>query len=224
LDLAGTITALQAQKRNHQRVNVYLDGEFAFGLARIVAAWLHVGQALSDDKIVSLQAEDARETAYQRALSFISYRERSQVEVEQNLRKNHVPEELIGEVVARLQRSHLLDDRRFAQNWAENRSEFRPRSRRALTYELRQRGLPGEVIEETLAQVDDESLAVQAALKKARRLTGLEWPEFRQKLYAFLARRGFSYEISATAASQVWTTLHDNTQAGNPLEEEEVEE
>jgi regulatory protein len=222
--VAGTITALQAQKRNHQRINVYLDGEFAFGLARIVAAWLQVGQALSDEKIATLQAEDARETAYQRALSFINYRERSQAEVEQNLRQHRVPEELIGEVVARLQRGHLLDDRRFAQNWTENRSEFRPRSRRALNFELRQRGLPEDVIEETLEQVDDESLAYQAAMKKARGLTGLEWPEFRQKLYAFLASRGFTYETSAQAAAQAWSTLHENIQPGNSLEEEEVEE
>ena len=45
------ITALKAQKRNPNRINVYLDGIFAFGLARVVAAWLQVGQTLSDEKI-----------------------------------------------------------------------------------------------------------------------------------------------------------------------------
>ena len=59
------ITALKLQKRNHTRVNVYLDGEYAFGLARIVAAWLTVGTELSDEKIAMLQAEDQREMTYQ---------------------------------------------------------------------------------------------------------------------------------------------------------------
>ncbi len=66
------ITALKLQKRNRQRVNVYLDGEFAFGLARIVAAWLAVGQEIDDQKIAQLQQEDAREVAYQRALKFLT--------------------------------------------------------------------------------------------------------------------------------------------------------
>jgi hypothetical protein len=42
-------------------VNLHLDGEFAFGLARITAAWLKVGDVLSDEKIAKLQADDARE-------------------------------------------------------------------------------------------------------------------------------------------------------------------
>lgn len=221
--MPGTITALQAQKRNPQRINIFLDGEFAFGLARIVAAWLQVGQALSDEKIAALQAEDAREAAYQRALRFIQYRDRSQAEVEQNLRQHKIADEVIAEVIARLKRSHLLDDRRFAEKWTENRSEFRPRSRRALTYELRQRGLSGEVIEAAVAQVDDESMAYQAGLKKAPRLSNLEWSEFRQKMYAYLARRGFDYETSNSAVSRLWAELHDTTQTGESLEEDEVD-
>jgi hypothetical protein len=58
------ITAIAIQKRNRERVNIYLDGEYAFGLARIVAAWLQVGQFLSEEKIVDLQSEDGQESVY----------------------------------------------------------------------------------------------------------------------------------------------------------------
>ena len=57
------ITALEAQKKNPNRVNVHLDGEFAFGLARITAAWLKIGDVLTDERIAQLQNEDAREAA-----------------------------------------------------------------------------------------------------------------------------------------------------------------
>ena len=50
------ITAIKLQRRNHQRVNIYLNGQFAFGLARIVAAWLQVGQNISHEKIEQLRA------------------------------------------------------------------------------------------------------------------------------------------------------------------------
>ena len=62
--LMKKITAIEVQKRSPNRVNIHLDGEFAFGLARIVAAWLRVGQDLSEEKIEQLQADDARERAY----------------------------------------------------------------------------------------------------------------------------------------------------------------
>ncbi len=75
------ITAIEPQQRNPQRVNVYLDGAFAFGLTRITAAWLQVGQEISEEKIASLQAEDANEIAYQKALHFLSYRPRSSREI-----------------------------------------------------------------------------------------------------------------------------------------------
>lgn len=201
------ITALTAQKRNPRRINVYLDGEFAFGLERIVAAWLQVGQELSDEKIAAIQVEDSREAAYQKALRFISYRERTEAEIQQYLKEQRLPEEIAGEVLERLRRSGLVDDQRFAQAWVENRSELRPRSRRALAYELRQKGVDPDSIQEALDGVEDETLAYQAALKQARKFDTLEWPEFRQKLYAFLGRRGFSYGTASEVVPRVWDEI-----------------
>jgi regulatory protein len=71
------ITALTAQKRDPNRLNVYLDGEFAFGLARITAVWLKVGDNLDEQKIKQLQVEDSNERAIQQALLFLSYRVRT---------------------------------------------------------------------------------------------------------------------------------------------------
>jgi regulatory protein len=211
----GKITALKVQKRNTQRINVYLDGEFAFGLSRITAAWLRVGQELSAEKVASLLADDAHEVAYQQAVHFIDYRPRSSAEVRRNLEKHGMPEEVIASVLQRLERSGLLNDARFAELWVENRSDFRPRSRRALTVELRQRGVDRQVIEEALEDLDEEGLAYQAALKQARKLNGLEAPEFRRKLAGFLARRGFSYEVIKPVVDKIW-----NEQQETDLEQE----
>src|SRR6185436_19009340 len=103
------------QKRSPNRVNIYLDGEFAFGLARIVAAWLKTGQELSEEKIEQLQAEDARERALQQAMLFLSYRDRSESEIRQNLRKHEIPETVIDETLERLKRDGLANDNAFAQ-------------------------------------------------------------------------------------------------------------
>ena len=104
------ITAIEPQQKNPQRVNIYLDGEFAFGLARITAGWLKVGQELSEEKIAALQVEDANELAYQKALHFLSYRPRSSAEIRQNLTKRGTPEARVEETVNRLQRAGLVND------------------------------------------------------------------------------------------------------------------
>lgn len=205
----ATITAIKQQKRNPQRVNLYLDGEFAFPLAKIVAAWLKVGQELSQEKIQELQGDDDIEKAFQRALNFISYRPRSTVEVQRNLQKHKVPEEIRQQIIERLEKGHLLDDADFARRWVEDRNEFHPRGVYLLRMELRQKGIADTIIEQTLTGLDEDALAQRAAEKKARQLAALDWPEFRKKCSAFLARRGFGYEVAADACQAVWQSVQE---------------
>lgn len=203
-----TITAIEAQQKNPQRVNIYLDGEFAFGLARITAVWLKIGQELDDDKITALQQDDTREAIYQKALHFLSYRPRSSQEVRHNLIKRGCDEALVEETINRLQEAGLINDEEFARLWVENRSTFHPRSKSALRMELRKKGLLEETVQTVLEeQVDEQALALEAARKQARRYASLDWKEFRQKMGGFLARRGFSYTILAPVVSEVWKKL-----------------
>jgi regulatory protein len=205
----GKVTALRVQKHHPNRVNVYLDNEFSFGLSRITAAWLQVGQELSPTKIAKLQAEDQREVAYMQAIRFLDYRPRSRAEVRRNLEKHAIAPEVINDVFKRLERSGLVNDERFAQDWVDNRSEFRPRSRRALAFELHQRGLDDSAIEKALEGLNEEALAYQAAIKQARRYEGLALRDFNNKLGSYLARRGFSYEIIKHVVPKVWDEKQD---------------
>jgi regulatory protein len=202
------ITALKIQKKNKNRVSVYLDGEYAFGLSRIVAGWLSVGQQLSEEKIKELKAKDSVEVAMQKALNFLSYRPRSENEVRQNLKIKHgIDEGIIDQIITRLERGGLVDDSSFAELWVENRSEFRPRGSRALRMELRQKGIDEQTIAHTLADLDEEQLALKAARKQARKYKQLDWLEFRKKLTGFLARRGFNYGVIAEVAPKVWDEI-----------------
>lgn len=217
--MASKITSLTVQKRNPNRVNVHLDGEFAFGLARVVAAWLYVGQELSEEKIAQLRADDQIEVAYQKALNFLSYRSRSEAEVRTHLAKDEITPELIDLIVERLKRSGLLDDQLFAENWVDNRTAFRPRSRRALSYELKQKGIPEETIHAAIQDLDEEQMAYLAAKKKAPRFYSLDWSEFKQKMYAYLARRGFSYEVAAPVVARLWQEHYDEYETNSIREE-----
>jgi regulatory protein len=213
------ITGIELQKKNQQRVNVFLDGTFAFSLSRIVAAWLQVGQEISDEKIQQLQDEDRQEHNYQRALHYLAYKPRSTAELHKYLLHHQVDEIEAAAVLERLQKSGLLNDNSFAEAWIENQNEFRPRGRRALAYELRQRGIDDQTIQESLADLDEEALAYQAALKKSRTLKNSDWSEFQTKLSTFLARRGFDYDTVRSVVKQVWEEQRNSPPTGLPFEE-----
>jgi regulatory protein len=219
--MARKITALKAQKRDPDRINVYLDGEYTFGLARILIAWLRVGQELEETKITELQQQDKHEKAYAAALRLLSYRSRSENEIRYKLNRKGYESEEINLVLDRLRTAGLVSDGDFGRIWVENRSTFRPRSQRLLAFELRKKGLADEVIQEALKDSEpDEVLAYQAALRQVRKLSGLEWLKFRERLSSFLLRRGFNYETVKTAVQQVWDETHPEGQNHSQMEEE----
>jgi regulatory protein len=223
--MTNEITALKAQKRNPNRINVYLDGEYAFGLARIVAAWLTIGQVLSEEDIERLKQQDTLEVAYQRALRFLSYRPRSEAEMRRKLNEQGFEAAAVDVAVQRLKDNHFIGDEKFAQDWVENRSTFRPRSKRRLALELRQKGVAEEEIQKALAETEDEdSLAYQTAIAHVRRLTSADWETFRKRLGAFLARRGFSYGTIAPVLRRVWEETRSTDRGENliPYEDEEL--
>jgi len=205
----ATITALTAQKRNKDRINVFLDGTFAFGLAAAVATQLKIGQSLTPELITSLQQEDSVEKAKEKALNLITYRPRSVAEVERKLREKGFDEPVITRVVERLQAVDLLDDVAFARYWVEQRETFRPRSRLALQQELRQKGVTRQVIDAALSDLDETAAARRAAQKQLYRWSNLEKYEFKQKLGGFLQRRGFRYEIVREITEELWADTVD---------------
>jgi regulatory protein len=205
--MAGTITALKFQKRNKERVNVYLDGEYAFGLNAIEAARLCKGQVLSDAEITTLKAEDEQNRAFDQAVRFLSYRPRSRVEVERYLGGKGFVGELVANVVARLEHANYLDDEAFARFWVENRERFKPRSQRALRYELRQKGVSNQIIARVLNGLDDEAAAWHAVESRLSRWTNLPREELRKKVTGYLSRRGFDYGTIALSFERVCQVL-----------------
>jgi regulatory protein len=208
--MAGKITALKYQKKNRDRVSIFIEDRFVLGVPVIVAASLRKGQFLSDSEIESLREQGGTETAYSQALNFLSYRPRSRAETVEYLGKRGLSETQIESVVTRLERARLLDDEAFAQYWVENRERFRPRGARALRYELRTKGISETLIDAALASVDLSASAYRAASRKAQQLSNLDEATFRKKLVGYLARRGFDYEVAQETAEHYWRTLGTN--------------
>jgi len=200
----ATITDLVTQKRDKERVNLFLDGEFAFGLAFSVAAGLKIGQHLTAEEIDRLKSQEQIERAKKNALRYVSVRPRSVYELRTHLQRKSFEDDVINAVVEYLTGLELLDDTAFANYWIDQRETFRPRSRFALGQELRQKGIDRKVIDNVLEDVDELAAARRVVDKRADRWANLPEDAYLEKMAGFLQRRGFSYEIIREVLQDTW--------------------
>jgi regulatory protein len=199
MSLGGTITALEGQARDPERVSVYLDGVFAFGLSRVLVVQhgLQVGQSLSERDVEELCAADEAERAVQASLRLLSVRPRSRRELRDRLRRKGFRQPAIEAAVDRLLRWGYLDDADFARQWIAQRQATRPRGRRLLEVELRAKGIDPEAVSEAVeaAGLDEETTALRVASKYRERLAGLDPLTRQRRLAGVLQRRGFDWEV-----------------------------
>lgn len=207
--MTGIITALRVQKKNRERVNVYIDEKYAFAVGMNTALQLRKGQQLSDAEIAELRAAGEENKAYHQVLRYLGMRPRSTAEIRRYLAGKEYDPALIDQVIARVTDAGYLDDAAFADFWVENRMRFRPRSARALRHELREKGVEPAVIDRALAALDESDAAWDAVSGRIERWRTLDEREFAHKLIGFLSRRGFSYAVARATCDRVWSALQD---------------
>lgn len=200
------ITALRIGRGRGKRVNVFLDGRFAFSLGAEVAVkeGLQVGQELSTNQVEALATTDHFHRCLDAAFNYLSYRPRSESEVRERLQRRGFDGDCIEAVLARLKEQGLVDDAAFAQFWKENRESFSPRSQRLTKLELRRMGVATEIIDRVVDDVDDGDSAYRAALRKTRHWSLFDYPSFRRRLGEYLRRRGFDYEVTNHTVERIW--------------------
>ena len=220
----GVVTDLSAQARDRERLNVAIDGAFAFGIDREVALaeGLRIGEALDAARIAALLAADEVARATAAALAFLGYRPRTEREVRDRLRERGFAPETIEAVVARLHGWRYLDDAGFARSWVERRVEHHPRGRRLLEQELWRKGIDRELARDTLdeSDLDEIAAATELARKRAAAYAGDDPATARRRLGSYLQRRGFAYDAVRAALA---AALGDGETGFDPEEPPETE-
>lgn len=192
------LTAIKPQK-NKKRVNIYLDNKFGFGLdlENFVKLGLKVEQEISEEEIGEIVKKAEFQKTLDKLLKFATVRPRSEKEIRVWFKRKKVHESIHKELFNRLNKLELIDDAKFAQWWLGQRSQFKPRGKRALQAELRMKGIKKEVIESALSslKIDEGKIAKELLIKKEYKWKDLPKREARQKMGQFLSRKGFSWEI-----------------------------
>jgi regulatory protein len=195
----AVVTFIKPQKKSG-RVNVYLDGKFGFGidLDNFVKLGLKVEQQLSEEEVSEIIKKAEFQKTLDKLLHFAMVRPRSEKEFKDWFKRKRVHESLHKELFEKLKHFELLDDEAFAKWWIEQRVAFRPKPKRILTQELVLKGIKKEIIENVLANFneDEEKLAKETINKNLYRWQGLSKRERNQKMAQFLQRKGFNWETA----------------------------
>ena len=210
----GKITAIVAQAQSSQRVNIFVDGEFALGisLSTLAAEGLFVGQALDEAGWARLEVAAQAEQAMRAAMRLIDARPRSAAELRQRLRRKEFPPEVAEQAVARLSELGLVDDAAFSRMLIESRQSFRLRGQIAIRDELRRKGVSRDVVDSALAEADDPEAEQERAMAVARNALRryADAPDrlsFQRRLGGLLQRRGFSLNLIRPILGTLWEEL-----------------
>ncbi|MFH1971155.1 MAG: RecX family transcriptional regulator [Patescibacteria group bacterium] len=191
------ITSIKPQK-NGKRLNIYLDNKFGFGidLENFVVLGLKEGQEYCQEEINNIIKKSQFQKTLDKLLRFATLRPRSQKEIKSWLRKKEVHESLNEELFERLKHLELLDDEKFAKWWIDQRLSFRPRGKRALEYELFQKGIDRGIIGKILneSEIDETKIAKELLEKNTYKWKKYKGFEEKQKKSQFLARKGISWD------------------------------
>jgi regulatory protein len=192
------ITRLSPQRRNPERVSVFLDGRFSFGLHQdtITRLGLREGMELGSTDVDELLHQDELRRAKEYALLLLSYRARTEHELHKRLTRKGFRPAVAVEAVDRLKQLKLVDDTKFARDFMADRVKIGHKGKRIAHLELIKLGVSREDARQALDNAPDELEAAREVISKYRsRYARLEPAVRRRRLYAALSRRGFPYDV-----------------------------
>ena len=200
---SGAVTRLMAQQKNPNRVSVFIDGAFAFGVHvdLIVEFGLHKGKVLDVETQQEIVSADRVRAARETALGYLGYGARTEREVRQKLIRSGFDDYVAEDTVARLRELGYLDDAAYARSYVQARFRNRGYGPGRLRGDLLRRGIAAALIDAVLEDLTEEEDMLAAARRHAEK----RWPRLsgepdarkrRKKLSDYLVRRGFSYETA----------------------------
>lgn len=149
-----------------------------------------------DGPLARRDSEDNRNLAFNFALRYLSFRNRSTKEVYDYLIRKNFVDETINVALKRLVDLKFINDEEFARLWIESRQKHKGKSKFILKSELRMKGLKDDQIQPLLNEAQEDFETAKIAYDKKKRILGnLPSEEFKKKMAAFLQRRGYSWEV-----------------------------
>lgn len=188
------ITKIESQK-NQNRVNIYIDNEFAFGIMKEIQYKYKLSKdmKIDEDYIKDVLMEEEQSKCTNFALQFLGYRQRSEKEIMDRLCKKGFEKYMIENTLLYLKDHNLINDLEFAKSFMQDKININKHGPKKIQYELYKKGVSQEIIEKVLDKDEDEfSRAFKLAEKKLSSYKNDNKSAKYRKLGGFLQRRGYS--------------------------------
>lgn len=211
------VIGLKRKKRTKEWYSIYLsDGrEILSYIDFIVKFNIKTGKNLTEEKIQEIKSSSDLLLAKEIAYKFLSYKPRTQKEIEEKLKLKGFSDDIISKVIDDIKRYGFINDLEYTRNFVLNRLRSKTLGKIALKQILLSKGIPNETIEQVLAErenlIDEFEIALELAEKKLKQIKSSRGKkgdknEQKRKIYEFLARRGFTWDT----ISRVINTIFNN--------------
>lgn len=151
-------------------------------------------------------AEQKRQ-AWITSLKLLSATSKSCAELTKRLLEKGYPQELVDDVLNKLQQQGLINDRKLADAISLKFQDAKPSGKRKIALELKKRGISTQTAEQILTELSPEEELERAVLvgsKKAEQLKRLNKKDLQKKTFDFLCRRGFDAGTTFKALKKIF--------------------
>jgi len=191
------ITKIKKQKRRKNRYNLYVDGEFFEGVDEntVVKLNLYKGKVVEKGDLERIRKVEIEEKLHDKVLRLISRFPKTEKELKDYILKKGYSKEISQKEINRLKEYDLIDDDNYVENYVKSNRKY---SIRMLKNKLYKKGVPGKIIEKHLSVEDIQKkelkILKKLAKKKFKRVDTLGEKEQKEKVFAYLARKGFNFD------------------------------
>lgn len=194
------ITKIEVGKRNKERVNIYIDEEYAFSISAelVYKENIKVKDKIDVDSLKKLADEDNYIKCKNTALKTIERTYKSEKELAQKLALKGYEDHIINRTINFMKEYNLLNDNNYATMYVKDKA--RNVGKKKIKYSLLQKGIDEEIIESELEKINNDEVkatAYEMALKKYKVFSKRENDNYKltQKLYRFLMGKGYDYDL-----------------------------
>ena len=184
------VTKIEIQKKNKNRVNLYLDNEFYCGLSleSILKNKVKEGQELTKSQIDFLQINTEREVALSKAINYLAKCQKTRKELIDYLKKKEYEENIISYVVLKLEEYKLINDELYIENFIKYKTKSQ--GSRKIAFSLSQKGIKKELIDKYLDDFASDSSSIEKVALKYLKNKELD-AKTKQKAYRYLVSKGY---------------------------------
>ncbi len=200
------ITKLEIQKKNKNRISIYINGTYALGVDKKIATLhgLMEGKVIDKEELKKTIRDEEQNKANNYAISLLSYRSRSEKEIENKMKGKGYDLDIIEDTLNFLRKYNYINDKNFAHEFTMEKSKKYGRKR--IKIELGQKGISDNIVDNVIDNIDEGGeydLALELANKKMKSYINDDRKAVYRKLGAFLGRRGFDYDIIRNVINKV---------------------